>query len=394
MDILTAAEVRELALIQQSPCVSLFMPTHRRGSDTRQDPIRFKNLLNRLEEQLQATGMRHPEARDFIGRARPLTSDTPFWQHQADGLALFMWDGQIRVFRLPLRFNELACVGKRFHLKPLFPLLVGDGLFYVLAISQNQLRLLRCTRDSFEIVDSPLLPRSEEVILQYVQNEKHFQWHTEASPAPGAKRRDAVFHGQGAVERDYKDRIYEYFRLVAVGLRKLIGDVRVPIVFAGVDYLFPIFQDANDGLNLLDDFIAGSPDEREGRGNVRPDELHRSAWSIIEPYLIQQRDRIAGLYREAAGKAPERIADSVDDAVRAAHDGRVEYLFVPRDAQVWGRFDSQTCRVEFHDQQQPGDEDLLDFATVHTFIYRGTVYAVDRSEMPAQGKSIAAVLRY
>ncbi len=30
-------------------CVSLFMPTHRSGRDTEQDPIRFKNQVRLLE---------------------------------------------------------------------------------------------------------------------------------------------------------------------------------------------------------------------------------------------------------------------------------------------------------------------------------------------------------
>jgi hypothetical protein len=36
----------------------------------------------------------------------------------------------------------------RFHLKPLLPLLTGDGRFYILALSQNQVRLLQGTRYS------------------------------------------------------------------------------------------------------------------------------------------------------------------------------------------------------------------------------------------------------
>jgi len=39
-------------------------------------------------------------------------------------------------------------VSDRFHLKPLLPLLTGDGRFYILALSQNQVRLLQGTRYS------------------------------------------------------------------------------------------------------------------------------------------------------------------------------------------------------------------------------------------------------
>ena len=35
-------------------CVSIYLPTHRAGSDIQQDPIRLKNLLRRAEESLRA----------------------------------------------------------------------------------------------------------------------------------------------------------------------------------------------------------------------------------------------------------------------------------------------------------------------------------------------------
>jgi hypothetical protein len=47
-------------------CVSLYMPAHRAGRETEQDPIRFKNLLRQAEERLHAEGMRSAEARNFL----------------------------------------------------------------------------------------------------------------------------------------------------------------------------------------------------------------------------------------------------------------------------------------------------------------------------------------
>ncbi|MGH8601563.1 MAG: hypothetical protein ACREXR_01905, partial [Gammaproteobacteria bacterium] len=40
----------------------------------------------------------------------------------------------------------MAVVEHRFHLKPLFPLISGDGTFYLLALSQNEVRLFKGSR--------------------------------------------------------------------------------------------------------------------------------------------------------------------------------------------------------------------------------------------------------
>ena len=37
--------------------VSIFLPTHTRGSEVRQDPIRLKNLTSRANEELRAAGL-------------------------------------------------------------------------------------------------------------------------------------------------------------------------------------------------------------------------------------------------------------------------------------------------------------------------------------------------
>jgi hypothetical protein len=43
-------DLMELISEQKGICVSIYMPTHRAGSETQQDPIRLKNLLKEAEE--------------------------------------------------------------------------------------------------------------------------------------------------------------------------------------------------------------------------------------------------------------------------------------------------------------------------------------------------------
>lgn len=390
MDLLTPNDLRQLIHIPQETCVSIYMPTHRKGPDTWQDHIRLKNLLNQAEEKLALAGMRGPQARDLLQPARGLIDDSNFWRFQADGLAVFIAPGMLRTIRLPIAFDELALVGTRFHLKPLFPMLLGDDLFYVLAISQNQARLLRCTRDTFEEIDAPEFAQGEESILKYIEEQKQLQWHTQTGVGGPGGKRAAVFHGQGAQTRHHKDRIFEYFRKIAATVRKLTGgDTTTPLVFVGVDYLFPIYQQANDGLNLLDDFVAGSPDEY----HTSAEALHEAARSVIEPYFDRDRQKAAGLYRDARGIARHRAINDLAEGLRAAHDGRVSIAFTALDARHWGRYNTATGEVEFHAQEQPGDEELLDSIAVHTFIHGGKTYVVPRSEMPERS-DVAIVTRY
>lgn len=74
-----------------SNCVSIYLPTEKMGIETQKNPIRFKNLIREAEEKLIAYGLKGQEARDLLQPAQEL-DNYDFWQHQGDGLAMFIAD--------------------------------------------------------------------------------------------------------------------------------------------------------------------------------------------------------------------------------------------------------------------------------------------------------------
>jgi hypothetical protein len=172
------AELKKLIEEPEGLCVSIFLHTHRAGAQTQQDPIRLKNLLREAEGRLLAKGLRASEADELLTPARELLDDSVFWQHQSDGLAIFLSPGVFRYYRLPLNFEDLVVVADLYHLKPLLPLLTGDGQFYVLALSQNEVKLLQGTRHSVSEVELEDAPESLADTLRYDDQEKQLQSHT------------------------------------------------------------------------------------------------------------------------------------------------------------------------------------------------------------------------
>jgi Bacterial archaeo-eukaryotic release factor family 7 len=148
----------------------------------------------------------------------------------------------------------------RYHLKPLLPLLAGDGRFYVLALSQNEVRLLGASRystDEVKLGDD--VPESLADALKLDEPEKQLQFHTGSSGDGGAGR-SAVFHGHGAKD-DSKDNILRYFRKIDRGLRDVLKGQEAPLVVAGVDYLLPIYREANTYSGLVEEGTTGNPEE-------------------------------------------------------------------------------------------------------------------------------------
>src|SRR5690606_41410767 len=93
----------------------------------------------------------------------PLVNDAGSWRHRSDGLALFLTDeGDMTEYRLSLRFEETVVLSDRLYVKPLLPILSGDGRFYVLALSQNKVRLLQGARYTMDELELKNIPQSRE----------------------------------------------------------------------------------------------------------------------------------------------------------------------------------------------------------------------------------------
>lgn len=383
MDRITLEKLKHTFLTDYSDwCVSLFMPTHRAGRETEQGPIRFRNLLREAHEQLLAKGLRAAKVGEILKKPQRLLQDKGFWQRQSDGLAVFFSSDAFHHFRLPLAFEELVVISKRFLVKPLLPILTSDGLFHVLALSQNQVRLLEGTRHTVDEVALEGLLQSLAEAFPEAPAEKQLLFHS-GTPT-GAGKRAAVFYGR-EISNVNKDRLLRWFRMIDKNLHSVLSDSRSPLVLAGVDYLFPLYREVNTYPHLMDEGIPGNPE------GLRPEELHGPAWALVEPIFRQSREAAAAHFRQLAGTG--QTTTDVREALTAAHHGRVDVLFLPVGVQVWGHFIPENDRVDVHESPEPGDENLLDLAAIQSLIKGGTVYAVAPHEVPEQAP-LAAIFRY
>ena len=383
MNTLFSDELKILMQKQEGVCVSIFMPTHRAGAETRQNPIRLRNLLREAEDRLLESDMRAEEVKELLVPAQGVLGNSLFWRCQSDGLAMFISSKMFRCYCLPLGFKELLVATDRFHLKPLLSML-NDDRFYVLALSQNQVRLLEGSQQSINEVGLEGIPGSLAEALQNDVFGKQIRSHTGASPGSGD--RSTMFHGQGAgADVPKKDNILRYFYLLDKGLSELLRNKQAPLVLAGVDYLFPIYREANSYPYLLDEGVSGSPE------GLSVDELHKEAWTIVRPCFQKAGQDAVALYRQSVGTG--LASSDVKEIVPAACHGRVGSLLVALGFQQWGVFDYDTDEVILRREAEPGDEDLLDLAAIQTFLNGGAVYVVSPEDIPDSGQ-MAAVFRY
>lgn len=386
MDIFSKDELKTLVETQTvgCSCVSLYMPTNRSGrTDVQQNPVRLKKLLREAHKHLLATGLKKPEVESYLEPANRLLEDTFFWMNMSDGLAVYLSKDYFRYYRVPVPFPELSVVANRFHVKPMLPLLTVDGSFYVMALSQKAVRLLHCTRFSFDELDiKGKIPRSVAEALQYDHFDREQQFHAHM----GVSNMDSgILLGHGQEVEETKDNLLRFFFLVDRALqREYLHIETVPLIIISVGYLFPIYKEANTYQNLLNTEVPANPDKMTAK------ELHEMSFKLAELYFKKSQEDAIKQYHKAR---PQLTTTNLEEIVSASYQGRVRLLFIADNQEWWGKYEPLEDKVAVHVKEEPCDVDLLDFIAGNTLAHRGGVFAVAPEKVPER-PPVAAILRY
>lgn len=382
---ITREALKNLIGRREEHCISIFMPTLKGGEAAKQNPIRFKNMLAKAHEQLVAGGMRSPEALKILQPAHKLLEDHLFWQYQADGMAVFLSRKFARLYNLPLKPGELVVCADHFHIKPLLPVFSYDGRFYVLGLSQNEVRLFECTRYSEREINLEGIPRSVSEMLRAKFLEKQPQAHLRSGNGRIGGKSGAVIHGESSPSEAAKNNILRYFQRVNRGLSELLKTEHHPLILAGVDFLFSIYRQANTYPHLAAKGVSGSFKE------LKAEELRKRGWEVAGPIFAETMSWELKQYTRLSGT--ERVSDDIKTILPAAHSGKVAVLFTASDVRKWGNYDPGSRTLSLHDTRRPEDDDLLDTASIHTLINGGKVFALEQKDIPG-ASPLAAVFRY
>jgi hypothetical protein len=389
MDIITREDILNLINNVEGLAVSIYMPTFPAGRRQQENPIRLKNAIKAVENQLEAMGADEGTIESYLNPLHDLVRDELFWQDQSEGLALFLDSNELRIYRLPERFDELAVAAEAFHVTPLIPVYSGNGQFYLLSLDLKHPEIYQGSKYQLIQYEDADLPESlQNMFDQFYEFHSHLQFHTKTrTPNPDiAGDREGEYFGQGGDDINENAEIRNFFHRLDEALRDFLDGDEVPLVLAGVGYLHPLFREANSNPNLMPDGITKDVDSTD------PEQLHEAAWEIVRDQYQQDVDQALNVYGQLADKDKD-VTTKLEEIVSAAQYQRVNSLFVAEDAHAWGRFDPDENEVELADEKGPGSQDLLSLAAAQTLKNGGNVILLPREKMP-ESAQVAAILRY
>jgi hypothetical protein len=405
---LSIEAVRSLMEPQPPPCLSLYLPTHRRVPDNRVDRPAFRHLVESLEAAL---ALAHP--RDAIERLlhphRLLADDVGFWEHVRDGVAVLAAEGRARVFLLSRPVEPLTLVAPRFHTAPLVRLAAAREDFDVLTITSRVARVYAGTvwHDPQGTTGDRLAPipvrsttsaaPATAIVRADVVDEEVIQPHSVArgmGPAgPG------TVHGGCGSKQDDVDADTEIFlrHVDDVVHEQVSRRTRHPLVLVAAGRLAATFRGLSRNPFLLEAHVAKDPHLMTDAELV----------AAIAPLFAAARsaaiDRDVRAFQQAGDRG--LASGDLSDVARAAVAGRVATLLLEADRFEPGRFDRQTGGIEPGTAAPAAElarrggraatatEDLLGAVAETVLAKGGSVVAVERIRMPTES-GIAAVYRY
>lgn len=368
IDLPTRGDLDTLLHVRADACVSIYLETTPLSQQSDEARIALSNAAKEARDQLEGAGFDKRRLAELMELFDDLDEDEDFWRLQANSLAVLATPDRIRTFRLANKLTPQTEVADRFFLKPLLRAVTFPHAAFVLALSENAVRLVE--------VFAELGPR--EV--------RGLELPKDAAGSVGKSTlndRGASGRIQGSEGQNVRFR--QYARQVDAALRPVLSGRDIPLILAATGRLASIFRTVNTYPHLVAGTIEESPDR------LSEAELSERARPVLDAAYALELSTLRDLFETRTGQ--NRTTTDMADAAHAATFGRIEALLVDIDTVVPGRIDEETGKLTLAKEAGPGSYGVVDEIAARTLAMGGRVLGVRRDDIPGGGE-LAAILRY
>lgn len=371
-EIPTQDEIADLFATRVPGCVSIFMETSPVPAQNESAPVEFTTLARQAIDQLAARYGDDAEGRALIAGVEEqiddLLTDDYFWRHLSHSLAVFVTPDSLRTFRLPNRLKNAVEVSDRLHVKPLLRAVTFPQAAFVLALSQNAVRLVEVTADSpAHTVEVPALP-SDAV---------------DAVSVPSISGR--FWSGQIQGSEGKKVRLRQYSRAVDNALRPILSGREIPLILAATEPLSSIYRSVNGYPHLATSVIEGNPDDATDAQLA--DRSRAVLDGVYAEQLAAERERFESMVSRG------RTETDVAAVARDATYGAIDTLLVDIDVTVPGSVDEDSGEVTLSEADDAVNYGVVDEILRRAYASGARVLALRAEDMPRE-TPVAAILRF
>lgn len=371
-------------LSAEGPCLTFYMPLAEGTANeaAKTNALEWREVIGQIKPKLEEAGSGR---RELLEPVMDWDSFLPEGEPQGHSIGVFRSAELFRVTWLNERVTSRAVFGPHFFIRPMLLELTLDKTFYILALSQKNVRLLRCTMRSSEEVPFPqATPTSFDEYMNSAKPDHMLDNRSSAGPDAGGGGAKGVMFGTSA-DREAKDEyLAHFYRQIDKGLSEVLKTRNEPVVLAAVEYELALYRSLSKFPHLAEESVEGAPN------SLKAGEMHARAIEAIRRCYDHKIDNALAEYNHKVGGG---ATNRLKDVVTAAHDGRVLTLLVSDSLEATGVFDEGTHTVKGRETGTSEDEDLVNDAVVQTILHAGQIFVAPNSKMP-HGSPVAAIYRF
>ena len=364
--------------------VSVYLPMDKKGKEQNEHlaQAKLKNCIKEVHNTLEKYEMSTAEIEKYLLPMEKLLGDIDLWRNPSEGLAIFLNQDGLQTFLFPIAFEPRTYVDNHFYLTPLLPLYADQGLYYVLELSQDYVKLHEASKYGLnDLYIDDFAPDQIEKAVGFDFRPKMMQFRS------GQAAHDAgIFHGYGEGKDDEKKELLTFFRAVDKGVKQVINGQNSPLMLSCVDFLAPIYKEANTYPKLYDKNLSGDSQYTNKK------DLHLASWALIEDYFETKKRNKLKQFNELYNTP--KTSYVTEDIVSAAVNGKVDTLFLSDSLDVYGTYNKENGHVNINKDKEINNVSLSNMTALKTIKQQGNVYLLPEEQMPIKEVPFNALYRY
>lgn len=342
--------------------------------------LRWRECLRTLEPKIQQNGS---EAHNLLESVSDWNTIWAEGRRASKSIAVFRSQDVFRVTAVDESVRGKAVLGPHFYVRPLLPGLTRENAFYILALSQKDVRVLRCTRSTSDEVGLPASVATSFDGYMNIAKPDHVT-DNRSSPGPSAGSSKGVMFSTSTDKEDKGEYLAHFYKQIDRGLNEILRGKTDPVVPVGVEYELALYRTLTTCLHIIEEGVHGAPN------SLKAGEMHARALDALSSQYNKKVDEALAEYNHKVGGG---ASNRLKDIVPSAHDGRILTLLVSDSLETTGSFDEATHTVKGRKTGSSEDEDLVNDAVVQTILHAGQVFVVPNGKMP-NGAPLSAVFRF
>jgi len=347
------------------------------GKGARNSAVELKDAIRELRQQLEDRAI---DAEELL---EPLTAPDLLGRSQGHGgIVILRSPSVMKVYQVSTA-RPLVRVDDHFDVRTVLSVAARQRSFYLLALSQNRMRILQCTESSSREIAFPEgFPSSLAEAMQTRKPDHVLDNRASGGPSMGA---GGVMFGTSSDQDDKDEYLLHFFMEIDRAAKSILKGSGDPLIPVGVEHEIALYKRVNTYPHLLEPGIHGAPDGLEGG------EMHRRALQLLEEREQEPGREVPADFDKRVGTG--RASIHIQEIVAAAYDGRVSHLYFQINAEYMGTYDHVRQLVKHTDDPLHSPVDLIDAAAQQTILQGGEAKILPASAMP-NGVPVCALFRY